>query len=262
VRTRARLLLELGRIEHDLHDYGAAEDHLSGALASSELDVRAEAARWLARTLMSSGRPDEALARFDEEIEALAGHAPEIALGLESELLLAAVWSPGQHSEMGAWLDRFERRAAGLPRFQAVAGFHRALRRMLEGATAAEVGDRTEAALATGAIDPLDPSFGWAMRMLPGRGSHGGPPALRPPQGSRHRAHPAPRTGCAGICSSSAPSSRARSNAARLSSRGSSTGSTGACAACPLALGCGLRASCLLRSTTAPPRRPPSNDAF
>jgi DNA-binding CsgD family transcriptional regulator len=163
---RDGLLLELGRIEHDLHDYASAEDHLSGALASSELGVRAEAARWLARTLMSSGRPDEALARFNEEIEALAGHAPEVALGLESELLLAAVWSPGQHSEMGAWLDRFERRAAGLPRFQAVAGFHRAHRRMLEGATAAEVGDRTEAALATGAIDPLDPSFGWAMRML------------------------------------------------------------------------------------------------
>jgi DNA-binding CsgD family transcriptional regulator len=160
------LLLELGRIEHDRHEYAAAEEHLSGALGSSELGVRAEAARWLARTLMSGGRPDEAMARFDEEIEALAGQAPELALGLESELLLAAVWSPGHQSKLRAWLERFERRAAGLPRFQAVAGFHRALHRMLEGATAAEVGDRTEAVLATGAIDPLDPSFGWALRML------------------------------------------------------------------------------------------------
>jgi tetratricopeptide (TPR) repeat protein len=150
------LLLELGRIEHDLHDFGAAEDHLSGALRSSELRIRAEAVRWLARTLMSSGRPDEALACFDEEIEALAGQAPELALGLESELLLAAVWSPGHQPKLGAWVERFERRAAGLPRFEAVAGFHRALRRMLEGAPAAEVGDRTEAALATGAMDPLD----------------------------------------------------------------------------------------------------------
>ncbi|MBD0282395.1 MAG: AAA family ATPase [Thermoleophilaceae bacterium] len=160
------LLLELGRIEHDLHDYAAAEEHLSGALRSLDLGVRAEAARWLARTLMSSGRPDEAIARFDAEIEALAGQAPELTLGLESELLLAAVWSPGHQARLGAWLERFERRAAGLPRFEAVAAFHRALRRMLEGATAAEVGDRTEAALAKGAIDSLEPSFGWALRLL------------------------------------------------------------------------------------------------
>jgi DNA-binding CsgD family transcriptional regulator len=160
------LLLELGRIEHDLHAYGAAEEHLSGALRSPEVDVRAEAARWHARTLMSSGRPDEAIALFDEEIEALAGEAPELALALESELLLAAVWSPGQQPKLPAWLERFERRAAGLPRFEAIAAFHRALQRMLEGASAAEVGDRTEAALATGAIDPLEPSFGWALRLL------------------------------------------------------------------------------------------------
>jgi hypothetical protein len=37
---------------------------------------------------------------------------------------------------------------------------------MIEGATAAEVGDRIEAALATGAVDPLDPTFGWGQRML------------------------------------------------------------------------------------------------
>jgi tetratricopeptide (TPR) repeat protein len=160
------LLLELGRIEHDLHDYAAAEEHLSRALRSSELRVRAEAVRWLARTLMSSGRPDEAMARFDEEIEALAGETPELALGLESELLLAAVWSPGDQPRLGAWLERFEGRAAGLARFEAVAGVHRALRRMIEGATAAEVGDRIEAALATGAIDSLEPSFGWGLRLL------------------------------------------------------------------------------------------------
>jgi DNA-binding CsgD family transcriptional regulator len=160
------LLLEMGRIEHDLHDYAAAEEHVSGALRSPALAVRAEAARWLARTLMSSGRPDEAIARFDAEIEALAGEASELALGLESELLLAAVWSPGHQPKLGTWLERFERRGAGLPRFEAVAGVHRALRRMLEGATATEVGDRTEAALATGAIDSLDPTFGWALRLL------------------------------------------------------------------------------------------------
>jgi DNA-binding CsgD family transcriptional regulator len=161
-----RLLLELGRVEHDLHDYAAAEEHLSGALQSSDMRVRAEATRWLARTLMSSGAPDEALTRFDEEIEALAGQVPELTLALEGELLLAAVWSPGHQAKVGAWLERFERRAAGLPRFEAVAAFHRALQRMLEGATAAEVGDRTEAALATGAIDSAEPSFGWALRLL------------------------------------------------------------------------------------------------
>jgi DNA-binding CsgD family transcriptional regulator len=106
------------------------------------------------------------MALFEEEIEALAGERPELALGLESELLLAAVWSPGHQAKLDAWLDRFERRAAGLPRFEAVAGFHRALRRMLGGATAAEVGDRVEAALAAGAIESLEPSFGWALRLL------------------------------------------------------------------------------------------------
>ena len=67
---------------------------------------------------------------------------------------------------MSGWLERFEQRAAGRAHFEAVAAVHRALLRMLEGATAAELGDRTEAALATGAIDPLDPSFGWALRLL------------------------------------------------------------------------------------------------
>jgi hypothetical protein len=46
-----------------------------------------------------------------------------------------------------------------------------------------------------------------------------------------------------GTCSSSAPSSSAQPSAARSSSRGSSTGSTGACAGCPPAPGCGSRAS-------------------
>jgi len=81
-------------------------------------------------------------------------------------LLMAAALSPRQQPKLSAWLERFEQRAAGLPRFEAVAGFHRALRRMLERASAAEVGDRTEAALAGGAIDPLEPSFGWALRLL------------------------------------------------------------------------------------------------
>jgi DNA-binding CsgD family transcriptional regulator len=160
------LLLELGRIEHDLHEFAAAEEHLSGALRSPQLGVRAEAARWLARTLMSRGRPDEAVARFDDEIEALAEQAPELALELESVLLMAAALSARQQSKLSGRLERYERRAAGLPRFEAVARFHRALRRMLEGATAAEVGDRTEAALAGGAIDPLEPWFGWALRLL------------------------------------------------------------------------------------------------
>jgi ATP/maltotriose-dependent transcriptional regulator MalT len=81
-------------------------------------------------------------------------------------LLMAAVLSPRHRPRLSGWLERFERRAAGRPRFEAVAAFHRAVLRTLQDATAAEVGDRTEAALATGAIDPLDPSFGWALRLL------------------------------------------------------------------------------------------------
>ncbi|HYY22760.1 MAG TPA: LuxR C-terminal-related transcriptional regulator [Thermoleophilaceae bacterium] len=76
------------------------------------------------------------------------------------------MWSPRHRPKLGASLERFEHRAAGFPRFAAIAGCHRALWRMIEGATAAEVGDRTEAALAGGAIDPLDPSFGWGLGLL------------------------------------------------------------------------------------------------
>jgi transposase len=50
------------------------------------------------------------------------------------------------------------------------------------------------------------------------------------------------------ICSSSAPSSSARSSVVRWSSRASSIGSTGACGGCPPAPGCGWRASRLGRS--------------
>jgi DNA-binding CsgD family transcriptional regulator len=161
-----RLLLELGRIEHELRDHAGAEQHLATALASPNVHVRGEAARWLARTLTSSGRPNDAVARFRATVEELAQEAPELALGLESELLLTAFLAPRPHDETRRVLERFERRAAGSPYFAAVGRFHRALLRLLEGATAAEVGDRIEAALAPGAIDPLDPSFGWAMRCL------------------------------------------------------------------------------------------------
>ena len=58
----------------------------------------------------------------------------------------------------------------------------------------------------------------------------------------------APRTGCAGTCWSSAPNSRPRSSAARSRNRGSSIGSTGACAACPPTPECGSRTSRLGRS--------------
>jgi DNA-binding CsgD family transcriptional regulator len=161
-----RLLLELGRVEHELHDHAAAEQHLGAALACPEIHVRAEAARWLARTLTSSGRPNEAVTRFRPAVDELAHDAPELALGLEAELLLTAWLAPRPHDETRLVLERFERLAAGFPRYVAIGRFHRALLRLLEGATAAEIGDRIETALAATAIDPLDPSFGWAMRCL------------------------------------------------------------------------------------------------
>jgi DNA-binding NarL/FixJ family response regulator len=161
-----RLLLELGRVEHELGDHAGAEQHLGAALASADVHVRGQAARWLARTLTSSGRAGEAVARFRTTADELAQEAPELALGLESELLLTAWLAPRPHDETRLALARFERRAAGFPYFTAVGRFHRALLRLLEGASAAEVGDRVEAALAPGTIDPLDPSFGWAMRCM------------------------------------------------------------------------------------------------
>ena len=160
------LLLELGRAEHELHDHAAAEQHLAEAFGSPEVHVRAEAARWLARTLTSSGRPNEAVTRFRPIVDELAQDAPELALGLEAELLLTAWLAPRPHDETRLVLERFERLAAGFPRFAAIGRFHRAVLRLAEGATAAEVGDRIETALAATGIDPLDPSFGWAMRCL------------------------------------------------------------------------------------------------
>jgi len=39
------LLLELGRIEHDIEEHAAAEEHLTGALRAADVGVRADAAR-------------------------------------------------------------------------------------------------------------------------------------------------------------------------------------------------------------------------
>jgi DNA-binding CsgD family transcriptional regulator len=160
------LLLELGRVEHELRDHAGAERHLGAALEAADLQVRGEAMCWLARTLISGGRPNEAVARFRPRVDELAPDAPELAVGLQCELLLATFLAPRPPEETRLMLERFERMAAGFPRFAAIGGFHRALARLLEGATAAEVGDRVEAALAPGVVDPLDPSFGWAIRCL------------------------------------------------------------------------------------------------
>ena len=162
---RHQVLLALGQAEHGVRD-AAAEEHLAAALEAPDVRVRADAARWLVRSLTASGRPDEAVLRFAPALDEFAGAPAELALALDCELLLASQIAPRQHDKRHLFLERLERRAAGFPHFAAVAQVQRALLRLFAGATAGEVAERTEAAFASGAIDPLDPSFGWGMRGL------------------------------------------------------------------------------------------------
>ena len=163
---RTAVLLEAGQAEYAAHQFAPSEEHLRAALAAGVEQVRIDAVRWLGRTLSAGGRADECIALLESELASIPDQAGPGALELENELLLATRLSPAHRARFTGRADDFRRRAAGRPRFEALALLQVAHERLCDGASAAEVGELAERALALSPPGHDEPSFFWAVRTL------------------------------------------------------------------------------------------------
>jgi DNA-binding CsgD family transcriptional regulator len=163
---RPGLLLEAGQAEYAAQQFAPSEEHLRAALAAGDEEMRIEAVRWLGRTLSAGGRAEECIALLESELARAADRASPAAFELENELLLATRLSPAHRARSAGRAEDFRRRAAGRPRFEALALLHLAHERLCDGATAAEVGELAERALALCPPGQDEPSFFWAVRTL------------------------------------------------------------------------------------------------
>ncbi len=162
----ASVLLECGRAEWAAQQLASAEEHLRTALTRGDEETRGDAALWLSRTLAAQARVDECVAILEGELARAAGEATPTALKLENELLLATRLSPAHCGGSRQRTERFRRRAAGRPRFEALALLHTAYQRLSEGASAAEVGELAERGLALAPLPMEEPAFFWTVRTL------------------------------------------------------------------------------------------------
>ncbi len=156
---RAEILTELGRYELAEMQFEAAEEHLRSSLAAAgDRATRAAAVSTLARcAIVSGGRSAEAAA------DALASLAEEIwpvdaesSLQLSSELLTMFVIVPRLRVGLRAQIERFNERARGHGRFEAVARIHAMHEQLARGvssasAAAAEVKEALAIGLPAGA---------------------------------------------------------------------------------------------------------------
>jgi DNA-binding CsgD family transcriptional regulator len=163
---RAELLCELGRWELNGGEYESSQAHLLEALAApADRAVHARAATWLGRSSIAFGGPETAAPALAAITGLIESEDDELALELEGEALTLTRVELPLRGEVGERLSRFERRAAGNPRFEPVAQLHSACERMAEGAPAESVADAIEEALATG--PPANPfAFGMAIDAL------------------------------------------------------------------------------------------------
>jgi DNA-binding CsgD family transcriptional regulator len=151
-QQRAEILAELGRYEVATMQFEAAEDHLRACLSSgARLATRADAALTLGRcAIVSGGRSvraaADALASLAQELLPLD---PERSLELGSELLMVTTVFSQLRPGLPAQLQRFRDQARGRPSFEAVASIHEAQEQLYQGAPAAAVVAKVEAALAT-----------------------------------------------------------------------------------------------------------------
>ncbi len=162
---RGPILCDLGRLEIT-QDEEAGHAHLLAALATpDDPAVNAQAAIWLSRAALTWGRPEWAATTLRAIDDQLGEADTERALELEAEALtLTRVELSLRHLAEDR-LARFERRAAGHPRYEAIAHIQAASERVLRGEPAVEAADEIEAALAAG--PPADPyTFGTAIEML------------------------------------------------------------------------------------------------
>ena len=162
---RGPVLCDLGRLEIT-QDEAAGQAHLLEVLETpGDPAVHAQAAIWLSRAALTWGRPDWAATTLQAIDDQLGAADTERALELEAEALTLTRLELSLRHLVEDRLARFERRAAGHPRYEPIARIHAASERMLRGEPAVEVADEIEAALAAG--PPADPyAFGMAIEML------------------------------------------------------------------------------------------------
>jgi DNA-binding CsgD family transcriptional regulator len=150
---RGRVLSELGSCELAAMDFSAAEGHLQAAVAASaDPATRARAASQLGFcSLLSGGRSVEApVATIETVVAELSADGREVSLDLESDLLVLTASVPRLRRDRSERLARFGRRAAGDPRYEAVAQIHAANDALMRGGTADAAVHQTQAALAVG----------------------------------------------------------------------------------------------------------------
>jgi DNA-binding CsgD family transcriptional regulator len=163
---RSELLCDLGRWELNEAEYESAETHLVEALrAPGDPEVHARAGVWLARSSIAYGGPDAAVRALAEITGLIEKMDQELGLELEAEALTLVRVELPLRGEVNERLARFERRAAGSPRFEPIARIHAACEGMMQGEQADRVADAIEDALAAG--PPSNPfAFGMAVDAL------------------------------------------------------------------------------------------------
>jgi DNA-binding CsgD family transcriptional regulator len=163
---RAAVLCDLGRWEMARLDYEAAEEHLIAALDTpSDQAERARAAIWLSRCVISSGMPEQALRALEALLDARRGADGDGALELEAAALTLTRLEVSLRDLVPERLAEFERRAAGNPRYEAIARVHALGERLAHGAPAAEAAETVIGVLRSG--PPADPyAFNIALDIL------------------------------------------------------------------------------------------------
>jgi DNA-binding CsgD family transcriptional regulator len=164
--VRLELLCDLGRCEVRTQVPDVGHAHLLEALDTpGDPAVHARAAIWLSRSALVWGRPDwaaVALAAIDDQLGAAD---PELTLELEAEALSLTRLELSLRDVFYERMVGFEQRAAGDPRYEAVARILWASEEILRGRTAVDVADAVEGALA--AAPPADPyPLGLAIDLL------------------------------------------------------------------------------------------------
>jgi DNA-binding CsgD family transcriptional regulator len=146
------VLAELGRWEVAEQRFAAAEEHLRGAVeATADAAARAEAALWLGRCAVVSGRSAAAAADVLAELSAeLAGTDPMRSLELELGLVTVTGSDPALRDRLPERLARFEEHAAGHPAYESAARVHAAHASVLRGEPAGPAAAATEAAIGAG----------------------------------------------------------------------------------------------------------------
>jgi DNA-binding CsgD family transcriptional regulator len=166
--ARVEVLVELALAEK-LIDLPAAIEHLREALALiGDDERRAQLGAQLARTLFLAGRPEEAVAAFEQAIALLSPGRGELRSRLVADLLAVTILHPELYPIAEYQLARIEPAAVGDGvgggMLRAMTAYHDAL----GGCRRKACADRAERALAGGALlgEEASNAFAYACRVL------------------------------------------------------------------------------------------------